>query len=365
MPDPRLKTYTPQAIRHLAQAGATLASRQIVGGATAGNVPPWAGATDSDFHGTLSSIWIWARHQRLSNDPRFAGNRAAGWAFVEAAARRFIPDAIGSAASDEAAYDCASLLLAHDADRGLDAGNGRRQLLADGAARLLSAYLGDLDDAAAREFRDPGFLAWALIEYARTVEDRGLLASGRRFVERAFGMKAPTPFASEPAATTGLFDFSSTTATRVMAIVAAEGTTPFVGAWLRERVAPIVPPSFVPRKLDENTWNACVAWVLGRAYVISTDPAFLQAHSEIIDELERRDGDRDGAIGRDRSSKAPETAATFYYALAVDALVTADSAVATAAPAKPGAGAAVPVAVASSSSSSYKIPVRNGHDVRR
>ncbi len=357
MPDPRLKTYTPQAIHHLAHAGATLAARQIAGGATAGNVPPWAGSTDSDFHGTLSAIWMWARHQRLGNDTRFAAHRAAGWAFVEAAARRFIPDALGSAASDEAAYDCALLLVAHDADRGLDAGNGRRQLLADGAARLLSAYLGDLDEVGGREFRDPGFLAWALIEYARTVEDRGLLASGRRFVERAFAMKTPPPFASEPPATSGLFDFSSTTATRVMAIVAAEGTTPFVGAWLRERVAAIVPPSFVPRRFDENTWNACVAWVLGRAYVISTDPVFLQAHSDIIDELERRDGDRDGALGRDRTSKSPETAATFYYALAVDSLVTADAAAAS-------AGAPVK-AMPASTSSSHKVPARNGHDVRR
>jgi hypothetical protein len=354
MPDPRLKTYTPQAIQHLAQAGATLAARQVTGGASAGNVPPWVGSTDEDFHGTLSAIWIWARHQRLTGgSPRFAANRGAAWAFIEKAARRFIPDAIGSASSDEAAYDCAMLLLAHDADRGLDAGNGRRQLLADGAARLLSAYLGDLADATGREFRDPGFLAWALIEYARTVEDRGLLASGRRFVERRFGMETPPPFAAEVTPTTGLFDFSSTTATRVMAIVAAEGTTPFVGAWLRERVAATAPPSFVSRRLDENTWNACVAWALGRAYVISTDPVFLQAHSEIMDELERRDGDRDGAISRDRTLKGPETAATFYYALAVDSLVTADSVVPTASPSKV------------ITQTSYAPPSRAGHDVRR
>ena len=340
MPDPRLKTYTPQAARHFARAGAALASRQEVRGETPGNVPPWAGADDPDLHGTLSAIWIWARHERLSGEPRFAANRAAAWSFVEAAARRFIPDAIGSASSDEAGYDCALLLMAHDADRGLDAGNERRQLLVDGAARLLSAYLGDLEDPAAREFRDPGFLAWALIEYARTVEDRGLLASGRRFVERTFGMKAPNGFSSEPAAAGGLFDFSSTTATRVMAILAAEGTTPFVGAWLRERVAPIVPTAFLPRRLDENTWNACVAWALGRAYVISTDPLFLRAYSEIMDELERRDEDRDGALARDRTLRAPETAATFYYALAVDALVTSDTAAVAAAPGKSAAAAA-------------------------
>jgi hypothetical protein len=138
-----------------------------------------------------------------------------------------------------------------------------------------------------------------------------------------------------------------------MAIVAAEGTTPFVGAWLRERVAAIVPPAFVRRRQDENTWNACVAWALGRAYVISTDPVFLQAHSEIMDELERRDGDRDGAISRDRTLKGPETAATFYYALAVDALVTADSVPALASPPKV------------TTQTSYAPPTRAGHDVRR
>jgi hypothetical protein len=352
MPDPRLKTHTPHAIGHLARAGDSLVGRQIVAGPSAGNVPPWAGADDLDFHGTLAAIWIWARHQHLSGETRFAAHRAAAWIFVERAARRFIPDAIGSASSDEAAYDCAMLLVAHDADRGLDAGNGRRQLLADGAARLLSSYLGDVNDPEAREFRDPGFLAFALIGYARTVEDRGLLASGRRFVERAFGMTTPIGFASEAAATGGLFDFSSTTATRVMAIAAAEGTTPFLGAWLRERIAPIAPELFLPRALDENTWNACVAWMLGRAYVIATDPVFLEAYFAIMDELEQRDADRTGALGRDRATSNPETASTFYYALAMDALVTSDNAAAS-------------VPKSATASAHHSPTARAGHDVRR
>ena len=355
MPDPRLKTYALQAVRHLAMAGGTLADRQMVRGGERGNVPPWPSSEELDFHGTLAAIWIWARHQRLSGEPRFVANRNAGWTFIESVWKRFMPAAIDSTASDEAAYDCAMLLVAHDADRGLDAGNGRRQLVVDGAARLLSAYLGDLDDPAAREFRDPGLLAWALIQYARTVEDRGLLASGRRFVERSFGMKAPPPFSSEPAAITGLFDFSSTTATRILAVMAAEGSTPFVGAWLRERVAPGVPRSFLPRRMDENTWNACVAWALGRAYVVSTDPIFLQAYSDIMDELERRDGDRDGALGRDRTFREPETAPTFYYALAVDALVTGEAAVVSAAPVRPSSSPPPPPVAAT----------RSGNNARR
>ena len=325
MPDPRLKTYAPQAIRHLTQAGSVFVDRQSVRGGARGNVPPWPGSEDLDFHGTLAAIWVWARHQRLSGDRRFVAMRSAGWAFVESVWKRFIPEGIDSGASDEAAYDCALALLGAVGERAVAPVPAGRQALIDGAARVLSTYLADLETPSEREFRDPGFLAWALIEYARTVEDRGLLASGRKFVERAFGMKAPPPFATEPAASGGLFDFSSTTATRVLAIIAAEGNTPFVGAWLRERVA--------RHRARRPSWRGgwtrtpgtpASAWALGRAYVVSTDPMFLQAYTEIMDELERRDGDRDGALGRDRSIREPETAATFYYALAVDALITGE-----------------------------------------
>ncbi|HVR63725.1 MAG TPA: hypothetical protein VMU50_17610 [Polyangia bacterium] len=325
MPDPRLKTYASQAIRHLGAAGDSLAGRQSSKAPTRGNVAPWQGEEDADLHGTLAAIWVWARHQLLSADPRFAGQRAAAWSFVETAWKRFIPDAIGSAASDEAAYDCALALVAHVAERAVGPVDGRRQGLIDGAARLLSTCLADLEQVGGRDFRDPGFLAWALLQYGRAVEDRGLVASGRRFVERAFGMKAPAPWAEEPSSPAdGLFDFASTTATRILAVIASEGNTPFVGAWLRERVAPLAPPAFVPRRLDENTWNACAAWALGRAYVVSTDPVFMVAYSTIMDELERRDEDRDGALGRDRTFRSPDTLTTFYYALAVDALVTGE-----------------------------------------
>ena len=328
MPDPRLKTYAPQAVRHLAAAGHLLADRQETIAGRRGNVPAWPGSDDVDFHGTLSAIWIWARHQRLSGANRYQGPRAAGWAFVETNAKRFVPDAIDSAAGDETAYDCALVLIAAAAERALGSLESKRQAVADRAARVLANHLGALEDLGGREFSDPGFLAFALAEYARVVDDRGLLAGARKFVDRAFGMKVPTSFADEPAAAGGLFDFSSTTATRILAVVAAEGATPFVGAWLRERVAASVPRGFTARRLDENTWNACAAWALGRAYVVSTDPVFMQAYSDTMDELERRDSDRDGALPRDRIVKAAETAPTFYYALAVDALVTPESATA-------------------------------------
>jgi hypothetical protein len=197
---------------------------------------------------------------------------------------------------------------------------GSRDLasLTENAARLLSVCLSDLDELTGREFKDPGFLAWNLSDYAREIGERGLQSTARRFIDRAFGMKAPPAFAAEPAASDGLFDFSSTTATRVMAVLSGEGATPFVGAWLRERVAGGAPSGFVSRPMDENTWNACAAAALGRAFVVSTDSRFFEAHQAIMAELDRRL--EDGALGR-APGFSGETSATFYYALAVDALV--------------------------------------------
>jgi hypothetical protein len=341
--DPILKTYASQVVRHFELAGMHLSGRQNLspGGAgmgaaaprpfapgqlerAPGNVPPWPGSIDVDFHGTLAAIWIWARHQVLSGERRFGRARELAWAFIDAAWFDFIPEALGPAASDEAAFDCAMVLRAATAELALAPGaNSLSAARAASAARVLGTYLSGLEDLSGREFQDPGFLAWSLIEYGRAVGNRGVLAAGRGFVERAFGMKAPPSFRSEAESPGGLFDFSSTTATRVLATLASEGNTPFVGAWLRERVLPAVHPGFLGRNLDENCWNACVAAFLGRAYAISTDPRFLEAYRIICAELARRDFDVDGAIacdGRDETRSA-DTLGTFYYALATDALL--------------------------------------------
>ena len=126
MADPILKTYANQAAQHFERAAASLALRQTATGSARGNVGPWPGCADLDFHGTLAAIWVWARHQALSGDDRFAANRAAGWMFVESEWRNFIPEAIGPAASDEAAYDCAMVLRAALAERGISGGATER-----------------------------------------------------------------------------------------------------------------------------------------------------------------------------------------------------------------------------------------------
>lgn len=312
-----LRAWADDASGKLIRAGELLAGRQTLSWSGQGNVPPWAGSDDLDFHGTLTAIWIWSRAHKLTGDDRFALNIGAGWSFIENSWHQFIPGALGPSASDEAPYDCAMVLRALLADRAAAAATDQRDR-GETAARLLGVYLADLDDFSGRDFNDAGFLAWNLADYARQVGDRGLLTGARRFVDRAFGMKSPPRFAGEAAVTEGLFDFSSTTATRILSVIAAEGATPFVGAWLRERVAATAPTGFVARPLDENTWNACVAAAVGRAYVVSTDTRFYDAHQAIMNELERRT--EAGALGR-QSGFAGETAATFYYALALDALV--------------------------------------------
>jgi hypothetical protein len=323
--DEHLRVHATVAAQKMHHAGETLALRQATSGPHRGNVPPWPGCEDLDFHGTLSAMWIWARVQATTEGAGtsaqlpFAAHLGAGWRFVRSAWARFIPASLASGTTDEAPYDCAMVLRAAVADPA-GARLSEAKGLCDMAARLLGAYLADLDDLSGRAFADPGFLVASLADYARLEGDRGLLAAARGFVDRGFGMKALPSFAGEPAATDGLFDFSSTTAMRVMAVLAGEGTTPFTGAWLRERVAPSIPQQFVPRPSDENCWNACVATALGKAYIVATDPAFLRAHQTIMAKLDARVGTMSGMLGR-QPGLEDETMATFYYALALDAMV--------------------------------------------
>jgi hypothetical protein len=318
-----LKAARTRAADRLNRAGQNLALRQETDGPQRGNVPPWPGSLDADLHGTLAAIWIWSRAQALSlaaaERDNFVPHVKAGWAFVKNAWSRFIPKALGPEGSDEAAYDCAMVLRAALCEP--DGLGGELEMLPQIAARLLGAHLTDLDDLGGRDFRDPGFLAWSLLEYARARDDRGLMATGRRFVDRAFGMKAPPPFDTEPASGEGLFDFSSTTSTRILAVLAAEGSTPFVGAWLRERVAAHAPRALLPRALDEHCWNGCVAAALGRAFLVATDPTLFEAHERMVRLLDERAGK---AVTLGRAPGYPEeTHALFYFGLALDSLVRA------------------------------------------
>src|SRR5688500_3665956 len=140
-----LRIHATVAAQKLHHAGETLALRQSTGGPHRGNVPPWPGCEDIDFHGTLSAMWIWARVQASAEASGFAGHLQGGWRFVRSVWSRFIPASLASGASDEAPYDCAMVLRSAVADpQGADRAEVRG--LCDMAARLLATYLVDLDD---------------------------------------------------------------------------------------------------------------------------------------------------------------------------------------------------------------------------
>ena len=197
---------------------------------------------------------------------------------------------------------------------------GARDLgtLTESAARLLGVYLSDLDEVNGREFKDPGFLAWNLADYARDIGERGLLAPRDASSTATFGMKAPPAFASEPAGTDGLFDFSSTTGDPDHGRAVGRGGDALRGRLAARAGGRRLAPGWSPGRMDENTWNACAAAAMGRAFVISTDERFFDAHQAIMTGLESRL--EEGALGRAPGFSA-DTSATFYYALAVDALV--------------------------------------------
>jgi hypothetical protein len=318
--DPRAIKHREAVVEHLARAGRALELHQCEAqGPMAGNVSPWESREAEDFAGTLMAIWVWARHQALSGQKRFQNSRELAWRFVLEAGVRHLPETLGEQ-DYEAPFGCACLLRAALADR--EAGtDDARQAMADLAADALRNYLGaDKPPEPGREFRDTGFLIWNLADYARTANEDRALRVAAKYADKFFGTKAPPPPVEEPQPEGVMFDFLSTSSTRVLACISAQGETPFLGAWLRERILQIVPKSFTPRAHDENPWNASVAWLLGTAYSLTHATDFLDAYLAVVGELAVRDADNDGAIGRDASFPEAETLPTWAWAAAMDAL---------------------------------------------
>jgi hypothetical protein len=328
--DPRAAEHRAQVIDHLAKTGRELELHLVeAAGPLRGNVSPWQNRDVEDFAGTLMAIWVWGRHEQLSGQRRFSDSRELAWRFVLEAAVRHLPEA-PSSGDYEAPFGCACLLRAALVDRACGSDDAR-QAMAELACGTLRAHLSALENADGREFRDPGFLVFCLAEYARAVGDPRAISTAARFADRHFGTRTPPPPAQEPSPDGAIFDFLSTSATRVLATLTALGETPFVGAWLRERVLPTMPPGFVPRPRDEHAWNASVAWLAGTGYAVTHDPRFLDPYLAIVAALRARDVDGDGALGRNADFPEGETLPTWAWAVAVDALGAAS-------PARPGAG---------------------------
>jgi len=316
--DRRALAHREAVIDHLAKAGRALELHQIEApGMLCGNVSPWESREAEDFCGTLMAIWLWARHQTLTGQKRFQESRELGWRFVLEAGVRHLPETI-TEKDYEAPFGCACLLRAAAADR--EAGTDEaRQAMAELAADSLREYV-LAKPQSGREFRDPGFLVWSLAEHGRASKDPASLQVAMAYAEAQFGTQPPPPPREEPSSELGMFDFLSTSSTRVLAGIATQEVTPFLGAWLRERVLPVLPEGFVARPRDENPWNASVAWLLGKAYSLTHAKEFLERYFAIVGELSLRDTDHDAALGRDASFPERETLPTWAFSLAMDAL---------------------------------------------
>jgi hypothetical protein len=317
--DGRVLSHRDAVVPHLAKAGRMLELRQVEqAGLLRGNVSPWASRADEDPCGTLMAIWVWARHQALSGEKRFEENRELAWRFVLEAGVRYLPDTIGPG-DYEAPFACACLLRAALADRAVG-GDDARQAMAELACDALRTYLSGLASAKGRECRDAGFILWSLVEYARASDEtRALKVAGDR-AERWFGTRPPPPPAEEPSPEGALYDFLSTSATQALGVAATLGETPYAGAWLRERVLPVLPPGFIARPRDEHSWNASLAWLFGRGYTLTHAPGFLAGYFTIMGELARRDRKGEAALGRDERFGENETLPTWAWAMAMDAL---------------------------------------------
>ena len=316
--DPRVVEHRTHVPEHLGRAAAFLASLQALDGPLAGNVSPWRSTPYPDFHGTLQAIWVWARYAELTRDETYLTNIERAWTFVDTQFARYVPVVLGPQAPYEAPYDCASVLLAAVADERLFQ-DGQHRSRAMQASEVLATYLEELRENPGREFRDGGWLAYTLAEYGRLQDDPVLVDAARVFVERAYPREF-AGFLSEPDRDDVMFDFISTSATRVLATISALGAIPFTGAWLRECVLPAAPRGFARRVRDEHVWNATVAAALGAAYRISHAEEFLSPYLAIIAELRRRDVEGVCAMARDASYPEFESSPTFFWAFAVDML---------------------------------------------
>ena len=142
VPDPRLKTYAPQASRHLRRAGLSLMQRQETMAGRVATCRRGRARTMSTFTARCRRSGCGRGTSACSGGTRGSpAPRTPAWAFVDAQREAVHPRcASTTTASDEAAYDCALPLIAIAAERALAPVDAKRQALGRsrgaGAGRL-------------------------------------------------------------------------------------------------------------------------------------------------------------------------------------------------------------------------------------
>jgi len=252
MPESRLKTYTPQASIHLGKAGPCWPNgRPRRPGAR--QRAALAGTDEVDFHAR------WAPSGSGAPPPASRATRASPGTAARPGRRRGAGQALRSRGADSGAATrrpttarCCWSRTAPSARWRLS--DGRRQALVDAAARVLAGLLGALHDLSGREFKDPGFLGRPC---SSTRAPSRIGACWRRAQVRRARLSDETAarLRSRSRPRQRPVRFSSTTGQHGCCRHRAEGATPFVGAWLRERVAPLA-RHVRGAQAGGNTWNA-------------------------------------------------------------------------------------------------------------
>ena len=314
---------------HLRKASDFLAKCQIVApyvakGTLHGCVCPWEIGESADegafpiledFHDTLEAVWVWSLHTKVSGDTAYW--QRANWAIQYAIknCERFIGE---NRKIGKSLYDCSHVLFSGTLFSSIsNIERFSRYFII--AGDHLSKYLRSLKTTDGREYHDPFWMAHCLGLAAKGLRQKEWHDVAETFVKSTIvDKKEPfTKIDEEPDHLgPGGHDFFSKNANMALALISCSDDRKETNRILMKKLLPLIPKSFVSRKVDENAWNAHLAATLGKSYLLTGSDLFLRSYLTIVDELQARDQGKWAALPRSPSFGRRESWVTFFYARA-------------------------------------------------
>jgi len=328
----RLKNHVKGLESHFSNASSFLVKCQIIEpyvekGVLRGSVCPWEiGAPDTygftiveDFHDTLEAIWVWSYYTKISKDFTYKTNIQMAWEYTTANFTRFIPPS----KEDEGLYDCAWLALSGSMYEKVFADKSYRRWIEIAGDRL-ACHISTIRSIRGREYYDPWWMTTCLASVAQSLKHSEWSQVAQNFVRRHV-IEDQTPFSNvekEPHHRgLGGHDFFSNNANKALALLScfsSEATTTRIAV---NKFLPLTPKNFVKRHADENAWNANVATVLGKGYLLTDEEEFLRRYFSIMDELKKRDSQNSAALPRSEKFPVRESWVTSFYAYAYSSII--------------------------------------------
>jgi len=327
----RLERHVKDLERHFKNASDFLVKCQIIEpyvqkGILRGSVCPWEiGVGDTygftifeDFHDTLEAIWVWSYYTDVSGDFSYKLNIEMAWEYVVANFERFIPPH----KRDEGLYDCSQTILSGSLYEEVFADKGYHKWL-ETAGNRIAHYLSKIRSTRGREYSDPWWITACLASAAQSLGRHEWLEVATNLVRRDI-IERETPFSNvekEPRHRgPGGHDFFSHNANKVLALLSCFPSKAITKEIVVHKFLPLAPRQFVKRHADENPWNANVAAVLGKSYLLTGEEEFLCRYFAIMDELKTRAGNS-SALPRSKKFPVRESWVTFFYAYAYASVI--------------------------------------------